>query len=292
MFKNRFMPMFDLDDGVSVANGADSPTADGEQTPDNQSEGNEPSEPAEPNGEPNGEPGEAQKDITETQAFAKRLREKTAPLEDAIAEKEKRIAELEALANGRNVLYNTLTECGFEGSEQEMADIILAQSRQLTPEDIRAEREKQNALIQEAIKNDPTFRQAQLLIEQNRAAAADARLREDLRQIQLVNPNVKSLDDLQSEPEWGIINAVAMAKIQSGGTLADAYKEVHKLRTPTPHVDTKSHLNGRGGSEASPDGLVDIPSNELSLYKSFWPDLDNKALRAKYNNILKRQKGE
>ena len=287
MFKNRFMPMFDLDDGVTVANGAGSPAADGEHTPDNQS-----AEVAEGETEVETEVETEKPDVTETQAFAKRLKEKTAPLEDAIAEKEKRIAELEALANGRNVLYNTLSQCGFEGSEQEMADVILAQQKQSTPEEIRAEREKQNALIQEAIKNDPTFRQAQLLIEQNRAAAADARLREDLRQIQLVNPNVKSLDDLQSEPEWGIINAVAMAKIQSGGTLADAYKEVHKLRTPTPHVDTKSHLNGIGGSEASPDGLVDIPSNELSLYKSFWPDLDNKALRAKYNNILKRQKGE
>lgn len=92
-----------------------------------------------------------------------------------------------------------------------------------------------------------------------------------MRQIQLVNPNVKSLDDLQGEPEWGI-NAVAMAKIQSGGTLADAYKEVHKLRTPTPHVDTKSHLNGIGGSGVSPDGLVDIPSDELSLC-SFGPTL-------------------
>lgn len=63
-----------------------------------------------------------------------------------LPKKEKRIAELEALANGRNVLYNTLTDCGFEGSEQEMADVILAQQKQSTPEEIRAEREKQNAL--------------------------------------------------------------------------------------------------------------------------------------------------
>ena len=95
----------------------------------------------------------------------------------------------------------------------------------MTPEQVKSEREAREAEIQNAVSKHPLVAQAQ-------AQMAQLSLEKELSKIRMINPNIKSLDDLEGDPKFD--NPV----INHGVPLSEAYELLHpqhKLRrTPNP----------------------------------------------------------
>ena len=95
-----------------------------------------------------------QEDVTQTQAFAHRLREKMAPVERELQGLRETQSQLESL-------QEKLKELGYTGTAQDMIDQIEAGRREISVEQVRRERleeeARQKQAIQEAIQKDPEF---------------------------------------------------------------------------------------------------------------------------------------
>jgi len=293
MFRNmfkRFNPMLEADDGLTtVANGADSPTAD---NGDNGTPANEPINSDEPSGEPQGEPNtepatEPHEDITTTKAFSEALNR-------AREKDHKRIAELEAIEEQKRImetqygrLQGVLGEFGYEGSPEEIADLIEAQNRQISPEQVRAEREAEEARFQQALENHPIIQQTKRMMEQQEAERVQNLFKSELADIQKLNPSIKSLEDLKNIEHAEVFDSL----LKGGMHINEAYKVVAKLGTTAPtKPNTKEHLVGVGGGDSTPDGLIEVPSGEMARLKNWFPDDTPQKLKERYNRILKTQK--
>lgn len=146
--------------------------------------------------------------------------------------------------------------------------------------------------VQRMVANNPTVLQAQAVMEETRRAQASNALDEDIKAIQRMNPNVKSIDDVFADP-----NFLAMkAHTDRGLRLADAYKLVNfdtllannnasVKQAAINNIKGTSHLNTTDGVSSNDDG-VDIPSAELSAWKRAFPECSMKELRKKYNATL------
>lgn len=207
----------------------------------------------------------------ENAKYAKARREEKARA-DALA-KEK--AELEAKLN---LLEKAVKGYGYEGSAQELADQLIAAQREMTPEQVKAEREAMEAEIQNAVSKHPLVAQAQ-------AQMVQLELEKELTKIRRINPNIKSIDDLAGDPKFDKL------VIEHGVPLSEAYELLHPIHTKTTK-DTKAHLTGINTGDVASDGMVEIPSSEIGFYKENFPDKKPSELKEIYNRIIKRQKGE
>ena len=225
-------------------------------------------------------------DISKTKAFSERL--KAARKKDT-EEIERLTKALEESNRNADALMTAVKGYGYEGTAQEMADALTAAAMQITPEEARARREAEEKAIEDAIARHPSVLAAQKLIEETRAAQTQALLEEDLRQIRKLNPEIKAISDLNSDPNADLI----IALVQSGKRYHEAYKEVTELRQgKAKKPDTKEHMKGIGGNNGGDTTtLVEIPKEELSWYQKAFPNLSYAQLREKYNNIWKRQEG-
>jgi len=120
---------------------------------------------------------------------------------------------------------------------------------------------------------------------QAQTLAMQVALEKELQEIQKINPEIRSLNDLQGNPEFDEL------VIKNGVSLSKAYKLTYKQPT-LPKENTKEHLTGINTGDKSNDGLVDIPQSELGYFKDCFPDEPMSKLKERYNRILKRQRGE
>ena len=230
---------------------------------------------------------ETEDEISKSKAFSERLkaaRKKDTEKISKLEEEQKRTAKEMAL------LRNALRAYGYDGTPEEVADALTAANKEITPEQAKAERLAQEKLIEDAVNNHPSVKAAHELIEQQRRTAVQTMLKEDLEEIRKLNPEINNIADLANLPEANVINAL----VKDGMRYADAYKTVRNLEKPKKSkVDTKEHLKGIGGADGEEEAtLVEIPKSEREWYQKVFPNLSYPQLREKYNNILKRQKGE
>lgn len=284
MFR-RFEPLLDADDGLSVANGADSPTADGEETPDNEIPNSDELS-GEPQDELQDEPTEEHEDITTTKAFSERLNKAREKDLQRIAELEEIAKQKESFDTQFSRLQQALNPYGYEGDMETIADMLEAEQKQTTPEAIREEREAQRELLNSALESHPLIQEAKRIQEQQKINMLNMQIEKDIREIQQLNPEIKSMGDLAKLPDADMI----VALVKNGATYGQAYKRMHEMahNTTKTVVDTKTHLQGIGGSGSGSSELVDIPADELSTWKSAFPDISPKELKQKYNNALNR----
>jgi hypothetical protein len=197
-------------------------------------------------------------------------------------EAERRAAELEEktkqMQKQLDSLVNATKLYGYEGSPEEISDQLIASQREITPEEVKREREQREKEIESIVNSHPAVLQAQTL-------AMQVALEKELQEIQKINPEIRSLNDLQGNPEFDEL------VIKNGVSLSKAYKLTYKQPT-LPKENTKEHLTGINTGDKSNDGLVDIPQSELGYFKDSFPDEPMSKLKERYNRILKRQKGE
>lgn len=171
-------------------------------------------------------------------------------------------------------LTAALHQFGYAGTPQEMADILEAQRREIEPEQVRREREA--AEEQDRIRREAEA--AKIEAEQIRREAIFAR---DLLEIQRINPNVKTLDELGEQ----------FFKLRCAGFgNLEAYEMLNHKPVVKVASTGKEHIQTTGGG-ATAGGLVDIPKSELSYWREAWPDATPAQLKERYNRSLKRQGG-
>jgi hypothetical protein len=173
-------------------------------------------------------------------------------------------------------LTSVLNQFGYAGSPQEIADMLEAQSREIEPEQVRAEREAEEAAELARLE----AAEAKKEIERIRIEAVMA---QDLSEIRKLDPNIKTLNDLGE----------TFFKLRAAGVSnLEAYQIVAKPKaTEKPPANTgKDHLIKTGGG-ASSGGLVEIPKSEVAVWRDMFPDDSMTKLKERYNRSLKRQGG-
>lgn len=151
------------------------------------------------------------------------------------------------------------------------------------------------SILNQFIENNPTVRRAQWVMEQQKAEAQDRQIQNDLAEINKMNPKIKTVEDLSNDASF---TAVYEKWQKCGGalSLAESYELVNRDTLTSKKLEAakqaainqakgKSHLETTKGVTI-PDNNVDIPENELHVWKEAYPELSMSQLREKYNKTL------
>lgn len=168
-------------------------------------------------------------DVTQTQAFAHRLREKMEPVERELQGLRETQSQLESL-------QEKLKELGYTGTAQDMIDQIEAGRREISVEQVRRERleeeAKQKQAIQEAIRKDPEVIRQQQELQVLRERESRRVFEEDLATVRRLNPQEKAQTVQELGPDF--------IRLRANGIPADvAYKATHEIQPQVePPKDT------------------------------------------------------
>ena len=192
----------------------------------------------EPKQEDDQEQDNGQEDVTQTQAFAHRLREKMEPVERELQGLRETQSQLESL-------QEKLKELGYTGTAQDMIDQIEAGRREISVEQVRRERleaeARQKQAIQEAIQKDPEFIRNQQELRVLRERESRRVFEEDLATVRKLNPQEKA----QTVQELGN----DFIRLRANGIPADvAYKATHEIQ---PQVEPPKDTGRVKGSQSA-----------------------------------------
>lgn len=131
------------------------------------------------------------------------------------------------------------------------------------------------AMIDRMIATNPVVMQAQQVLENSKAAEADAQIQKGLAEIGKYDPNIKTVDDLAALPNFGQI----LERVQRGDTLLEAYK-VANFDTFMQHQSDagrqkainqmrgKAHLPGASSGVATENDDIEVPAEIMARFKA------------------------
>lgn len=177
-------------------------------------------------------------EVTQTQAFAHRLREKMAPVERELQGLRETQSQLESL-------QEKLKELGYTGTAQDMIDQIEAGRREISVEQVRRERleeeARQKQAIQEAIRKDPEYIRNQQELRVLRERESRRAFEEDLATVRKLNPQEKAQTVQELGPDF--------IRLRANGIPADvAYKATHEIQ---PQVEPPKDTGKVKGSQSA-----------------------------------------
>ncbi len=151
------------------------------------------------------------------------------------------------------------------------------------------------SMIQQMIDSNPAVRQAQTILEQQKAEAQDRQIANDISLIGKIDPSIKSIQDLAKNehfPEmyerWqksGMKESLYdIYRLVNFDTLTSKKAEAAK-QAAINQAKGKSHLETTKGVSTS-DGLVEVPHSTLTRMRDFYPELTDAEIRKKYNENL------
>lgn len=204
------------------------------------------------------------------------------------AEQEARAARAEAQAAQAEtrMLQEALKGFGYEGSPQEIADAIEASRTQRSIEEVEAERLQRETEFNERIANHPDVVRARELAQEIVSQRNRELIANELKNIQRVNPEIKSIADLQNlGDDQDYFDFLVREK---GLHIDEAYKKVMRGKGSSPapqRVDTRENIQTFNGSEGAT--IVDIPRDEELLCMELNPGLTKEEIRKYYNKYKK-----
>ena len=147
-------------------------------------------------------------------------------------------------------------------------------------------------MVNRQVENNPYVQQAQVVLQQARQRELDSAIAEGLKEISMLNPNIKTLDDVMALP-----NAKQIVDYTQTLSLAEAYKLANfdslmagktasAKQAVLNNMNGTSHLNQTDGIADSNDNEVEIPQNELAQWQRAFPHASMAELRKKYNRQL------
>lgn len=150
------------------------------------------------------------------------------------------------------------------------------------------------AIIENAINNNPVVMQAQEILRMNQIEQAKISMQNDITEISKLDASIKTIDDLGNKPYAQDL----ISYVNSGLSLIDAFKLANfeslinqkseaSKQAAINQAKGKAHLSATD-SISNSDELLDIPENEISKWKAFFPDASMKELKEKYNRTKKR----
>lgn len=166
-----------------------------------------------------------------------------------------------------------LNQFGYAGSPQEIADMLEAQRWEVEPEQVRRARELEEQQEQVRLEAEAARSEAENI-------RREAIFALDLAEIQRLNPNIKTLDELGET--FFKLRAAGFGNI-------DAFELVTKSKaTGGRDASGKEHMIPMGGGKSSA-GLVDIPRSDLGFWRDSFPNDTPTKLKERYNRAIKRQ---
>lgn len=144
------------------------------------------------------------------------------------------------------------------------------------------------SVLDNFINNNPVIRQAQAVIEQQKAQQGFSMINADIAELHSLNPAITSIDTVPPD--------VIQMSMDRNMRLVDAYKIINFGKVTSEQqaaitqqainqVKGKSHLTPVNGV-ATPDDGADIPQSELNLWKTYFPEKSASELKKLYNKIL------
>lgn len=197
-------------------------------------------------------------------------------------------SEAESARAETRVLTAALESFGYSGSPQEIADAIEASRTQRSIEEIEEERLRREEMLNEQIANHPDVVRARemmrTLVEQRNSEM----FAKELRAIQRLNPEIKSLSDLRNLGEDQ--NYFDFLIKEKGLHIDAAYKEITRNKTSLPQrkPDTRDGIGTFNGSDGK--NTLDIPKDVEELCLQMNPGISKEEIRKYYNKYQKGAK--
>lgn len=176
-------------------------------------------------------------------------------------------AERDAALRERDALLAAVGNYGYQGTAQEIADMLTAKATGRTAEDVAAERAANENLLNEMVEHHPAIQQARAMMQTIANQSASNQINADLRKIQAINPEIKTLADLHNlgEPQRAFDTLV-----RSGMRIDEAYMAVCGApKASQRKADTKSHIGLIGGNDAAQSRMPGIDAESVKLAEDF-----------------------
>lgn len=152
-----------------------------------------------------------------------------------------------------------------------------------------------SSAIDELIEHNPTVMQAKQVMARQQAMEQYRALEEEVAKIHAIDPSINTPEDLKNIENFAEFDDY----FQRGYSIYDAYRLANfdKIRktdfaaakqSAINQAKSTSHLESTNGLSAVGKELVDIPRNELATWRSYYPELSAKELKAKYNQMLNK----
>jgi hypothetical protein len=208
------------------------------------------------------------------------------------AENRRLKAELEAERRAKSERINEVVQTAFQGyinpytekpieTEQDYEDY-----QAMYREDVLRNLGLSTDYIERMISENPVVRQAQSILEAQNHQRSKIQFDMKLAEISKLDPNIKTIDDLQKMPNVEQFNYYVLQKKYD---LVDAFRLVNPEHNKKPsQAETKDHLIKLGGQDGG-GKEKEIPASELAYWKDSFPNDKPSELRARYNRALKRQ---
>lgn len=146
-------------------------------------------------------------------------------------------------------------------------------------------------LIDRAIKNNPLMRQAENAIREMNLQRGNQELNRQIAEISTFYPEVKTLEDITKMETFPAFDSY----VKNGMGITEAFKLANfdvlmqrgsaaSKQAAINAAKGKSHMTPVGGASA-PEGLAEIPREEISKWREFFPNATAKELREKYNRV-------
>ena len=181
-------------------------------------------------------------------------------------------------------------------SAQDYFDALAAQE-QLQTKKTLTEKGIDPSIIDRAVNNNPAIKAANLVIAEQRIQNVKTYLDKQVAEVSKIDPDIHSVQDIEASDRYPQILAYVNNNRLS---VVDAYKLVYadKLNEKKTaavkqqainNAKSQSHLKATDGGNNVSDGLVDIPANQLSQWREWFPNKTMKELKESYNNTLHKE---
>jgi hypothetical protein len=190
-------------------------------------------------------------------------------------------------------LQNPITKKNIE-TEKDYFDALDAQETLRREEELRS-KGIDPSIIDDAIKNNPVVRQAQMVLEHNQQQLLQNDIAEQIKRINALDPSIKTFEDLANSDNQETL----LDLVKQGYSLEHAYKVANfdtLMGKKSAAAEQKAINQAKGKSHLTPttsganidDGMEDIPDGQLSKWRAFFPDATDKELREKYNRSKRK----
>lgn len=224
----------------------------------------------------------AEPEIDRNAIAAAARREAEAKLKERDAEIKRRFGHLKNPITGKSI-----------ESEKDYFEALDAQEELKRNEELKS-KGIDPSIIDDAIKNNPVVRQAQMVIEANQKQLLENDIAEQIKQISTLDPSIKSFEDLANSNNQDVL----LSLVQKGYSLVDAFrianfdelmgkKSAAAEQKAINQAKGKAHLTPTTSGTSANDGMEDIPEGQMAKWRAFFPDASDKELREKYNRSRK-----
>lgn len=149
------------------------------------------------------------------------------------------------------------------------------------------------SVIEQMVNNSPAMIQAQRVIEKSNIEEANRRFEDDFKTLQQIDPAIQTKEDLAAHPSYPTV----VKYVTSGLSLPDAYKLANfdtltsqkseaAKQSAINAAKSQQHLQSTATGAGGSDNLVEIPADEIGVWKEYYPNLSDTELKKKYNETL------